>query len=294
MATDDVDVLIEEDKPLAETDIVVAPAGEALKPKIIEPDEGLEELKANLERERTGRLAAESQAREASAREASARTEVQDTNLSLVTNAIETVKQSSDVLKGRYRDAMAAGDFDAAADIQTDMASNAAKLLRLEEGKVALEAAPKPTPQRQEATDPVERLAAMLTPRSAAWVRAHPQFATDPRKNRDMIRAHEDAIDDGHVPDSPAYFLAIEDKLNLTRRQEAVEPDDALSGAAEPIQRRAAPAAAPVSRTGTGNGQRANTVRLNAAQREIAALNGLTDEEYARNLITLQKEGRMQ
>lgn len=292
MATDDIDVLIEEDKPLVETEIVVAPAGEAAaKPKIIEPDEGLEELKANLERERTGRLAAEAQAREASAREATAKTEVQDTNLSLVTNAIETVKQSSDVLKGRYRDAMSAGDFDAAADIQTDMATNAARLLRLEEGKIALETAPKPVAQ---ISDPVERFAAQCTPLSAAWIRAHPQFATDRRQNRDMIRAHEDALEEGFRLESPAYFAAIEDKLNLTRRQEVAETDDALSGAAEPTQRRAAPAAAPVSRTGTGNGQRANTVRLNAAQREIAALNGLTDEEYARNLITLQREGRMQ
>lgn len=292
---DDVDVLIEDPakKPDGDVEVVKADEAPAKAPtKVLEPDEGLEKLRAELERERSGRVAAEKEAREASDSAAKARNEVQDSNLHLVTNAIETVRQSNEILKANYRDAMAAGDYDKVADLQLEMSSNAAKLQQLEQGKIALEAQPKRAAERRQA-DPVESFAQRLSPRSAEWVRRHPQFVTDPRLNQKMVAAHNLAEADGHAIDSDDYFDAIEDTLRLKQRQEAQEPDGALSAAAEPTQRRSAPPAAPVSRSGQGSGQRPNTVRLTAAEREIAALNGMTDVEYARNKLALQGEGKL-
>ena len=43
----------------------------------------------------------------------------------------------------------------------------------------------------------------------------------------------------------------------------------------------------------SSNGDRQNIVTLSADERDIAKLNGLTDEQYAKNKLTLMREGRM-
>ncbi len=289
-ADEPVTVITEDDEP--------APVATATP--VITVDEGIEKLKAQLAAEKAAREAAERRARDAAESEVRARTENQDTRLTLVTQAITQVKQTNDMLKAQYVEALTVQDFAKVADLQIEMASNAAKLQDLERGKIALEKAPKPTPTLPD--DPVEKMAAQCTPRSAQWVRAHPEFALDPKKNRRMLAAHYDAIEDGIAPDTPEYFAAIENTLGL-RAESAptlrAEPttDTALSGAAAPAaqskSRQIAPAAAPVSRNGTGNGSSPRSVRLSSAEREMAKNMGMSDEEYARNKLALQREGQL-
>ena len=275
---DDVVVIKEEDKPSDP-----APADPV--------DNSLEELKAQLERERTARAEAERRANEASRTAFQAQTEVHDSNLHLVTNAIETISQSNAMLKANYREAMAAQDFDAAAEIQAEMSSNAAKLLQLEQGKQALESAPRAEAPQPYVSDPVEALASQLSPRSADWVRRNPQFATDSRLYSKMLAAHNLAVADGIKPDTDDYFESIEDTLRLSRRRDA--GDDASAAAAKPTQRRSSPPAAPVSRSGSATGGNPNVVRLSEAEREMAKMMGMTPEEYGRNKRALQKEGKL-
>ena len=260
----------------------------------VDTEEGIKKLKKQLADEQAARVAAEQRARAAESGEVKAKTDVQATQLDLVKGAIVTVSQALDVLEGKYAEAAAAGDWAAAAKVQRDIGANSAKLLQLENGKSALEKAPKPV--IPEPSDPVEAFTANMTPRSAAWVRAHPDYVRDARLNRKMIRAHEDAIDEGITPDTDAYFDAIERTLAL--KQAPVDDggeDIALSDASRPTsQRSPAPPAAPPSRSGNGGGTRPNVVRLSADQREIAKLNGMTDEEYAREIVALKKEGRLQ
>lgn len=293
---EDIEVIVD---PVVEPEVEVilaegadAPIAEP-PPKAVEPAEGIEALQANLERERSGRLAAEAREREAIHEARTARTDVQETNLVLFTNAIDTIKQSNEILKGNYRDAMTNGDFDAASEAQMSMATNAAKMQRLEEGKTELEARAKEPVQERRSSDPVEAFAAQLSPKSADWVRAHPEYVTDPRLNQKMLAAHNLAMSDNIKADSPEYFEAIEDVLKIRRAPVVVE-DDATSGAAQAVERRASPAAAPVSRTPSHtNGTKPNTVRLSAAEREIAAMNHQTDAEYAREKLALQREGKL-
>ncbi len=102
-----------------------------------------------------------------------------------------------------------------------------------------------------------------------------------------MIRAHEDAVDDGIPVDTPAYFAAIEAKLGLSKTN-----DTGDQYASKVTQRRdAAPAAAPVSR-GTSNGSK-NVVRLTAAEREAASDMGMSEQEYAKQKMILVKEGKL-
>jgi len=277
--------------PKPAEDIIVEKSEEKSSSDPVE--DTLDALKKQLEEERRGRQEAMRRASEAEQSAYAAQGEVQDTSLHLVSNAIDTVRQNNNILKSNYREAMSLGDFDTAADIQAEMSSNAARLLQLEQGKQALETQPRqPAPKPYE-PDPVEALASQLSPRSADWVRRNPQYATDPRLYQKMIAAHNLAMADDIPADSDDYFDAIEDTLRM-RRQDNSRDYDAMADAAKPTQRRSAPPAAPVSRSGGGGGgSKPNRVTLSAAEREMASMMGMTPEEYGRNKLTLQKEGKL-
>jgi hypothetical protein len=286
------EIELENDQKAAENDISVEKTDNENAKHEVEADEGINDLKMKLEQERQARIQAEKQAHLAAQAVAEAKNEVQDTNLQLVKNAIDTVKRNNDVLKYNYSEAMAVGDYAKAAEIQETMGMNAAKLMELERGRQHMETAPKyEAPQVQTQYDPVEDMASKLSPRSAQWLRRNPNFATDPRLFQKMVAAHNIALADGHSPDTDDYFSSIEDTLRINKRV-VVEDEDPMDSAAKVTQRRAPPAA-PVTRSGTGTGSRPNASRLTAAEREIARDIGMTEEDYARNKMLMQKEGRM-
>lgn len=288
---------VEKTENEAQPDEVIVEAAETEEPEEpevkTEIDKSLEDLKAQLNRERQARLDAERRAHENESSLYQAKNETKSSNLHLVTNAIETVRQANDVLKTNYRDAMAMQDYDTAADIQATMVENAAKLQQLEQGRKALEKTPDyEVPEPYMPSDPVEALASQLSPRSAAWVRSHPEYATDPKLYQKMLAAHNLAVTDDIDPDSDEYFESIETTLRIRNAPRAYS-EEATSQAAKPIQRRSSPPAAPVSRGAPGTGSRPNVVRLSAAEREMAELMGMSDKEYARNKMELKKSGRM-
>ena len=276
-----------------EINVVVAEEAEEGPPRGIDPEEGLDALKAQLESERQARYDAERRAQQAAQQAYQAQNEKQDSDLHLVSNAIDTVRQKAEILKAAYRDAMSMSDFDRAADLQQEMSDNSARLLQLEHGRQALEQQPKrqpPPPPRP--TDPVEAIASQLSPRSASWVRAHPQFARDERLFNKMVAAHNLATADGIEPDTDDYFESIENLLGV-RQSQVSRAEEPTSVAAKVTQRRYSPPEAPVSRSGNGTGSRSNVVQLTKEQKEAAEMNGMTYQEYARNVLTLRKEGKI-
>jgi hypothetical protein len=287
------------DKTADSGDVTVEKVADQAKPaekQALTPDEGVEKLRQELADEKAARQAADRRADEATRAEVQARTETQTSQLDLVKGALERVTESNKTLKGRYAEALASQDWSAAADIQLEMSENAAKLIQLEAGKKALENAPKPTPRAP--SDPVEQFASSLSPASAAWVRAHPEFVRDQHKNRQMIAAHELALARGHKADTPEYFASVEKTLDITApviKTADVSVDDPAATAAQATGgRAAAPAAAPVSRSNNGaNGSRPNTVKLTPQEVEIAEMMGMSPEEYARNKVALRKEGKL-
>jgi hypothetical protein len=279
-------------------EIKVEIASEAEKPKLtsVSTEEGIESLRAQLDQERSARVAAERKAQEYSQSAYTAQSEVHDSNLHLVTNAISTVSRENEILKSNYRDAMSVGDFDAAADIQGQMSSNAAKLLQLEQGRQALESQPKPQAPQPYHADPVEAIASQLSataPRSASWVRNHPEFARDERMFNKMMAAHQIAVADGLVPESDEYFSEIETILRVNKTDSLQNYTDPSVQAAQVTQRRSAPPAAPVTRTGSPPGTRPGTVRLTPQQIEMAEMMGMTPQQYAKNMMALKKEGKI-
>lgn len=248
-------------------------------------------LRSQLESEKYARQAAETREQQAQMHAFRAQSEVSDVNLHLVTTAIQTAEQNAEIFKQRISQAMAAGDFDAAAEIQDAKEANRWKLEQLTLGKQQMEQAPKPQMPQQRPADPVEALASQLTPRSAAWVRAHPEFARDPRMFRQMEAAHHLAVNSGFETDTDAYFDRVERALDIRGRSTTTEGVDApLSEASAPVQRRSSPAAAPVSRTPVGAPMTPGRMRLTAAEHEMALNMKMSPEDYAREKLRIQRD----
>lgn len=286
---EEINLILEEPKE-ENVEIVQAETGTA--PKVIEPEEGIETLrksleaeKAEKEREKTARIAAERAAAAASEETGKAKTEVAETNMSLVTNAIATVKRDADILETTYAQALTDGDYAAAAKVQRQMTENAVRLQTLEQGKAQMEQAPKTQVRVAAAVDPVEHLAGQLSPRSASWVRAHPEYARDNRLFERMRAAHSLAVTDGIQFDTDEYFEHVEKTLGLK-----LPGETPLSSADTGTGRLASPAAAPVSRGGAGNGSGPATVRLSAEEREAARFSGMTEKEYALQKLAIERE----
>ena len=287
-----------------EDEIIVADAQEAETPQSgpkneeISPEIGIEALRQQLEMEKGARAEAEKRARMAENTASRASLEVQDSNLQLIVSAIDSVNRTNTMLKRDYAAAMQAGNFEAAAEIQSQMSINGAKLLQLENGKAALSEKLKNPPQQQQMPmDPVDAIASQLSPRSAAWVRAHPECVNDKRLYMKMIGAHNIAVADGYVADTDEYFAEIEKQLGYRKPQTAVQADDdeePTSMAAKPMARKAQPPPAPSSRAASNGTGGRNAVTLTREEREMASIMGMTPEEYAKNKVALKKEGKLQ
>jgi len=276
-------------------DVSVEKDEEIAKNEVLDPEEGIKDLKMKLEQERAARIEAQKQAQMAYQAAAEAKNETQDTNLQLVRNAIDTVKRNNEILRHNYSEAMSVGDYTKAAEIQETMGTNAANLMELERGRAHMERAPKiAAPEMPSHNDPVEALASQLSPRSAEWVRQHPQCVTDPRMYQKMVAAHNLAVADGYRPDTDDYFEVVESTLGMNRRGPVEYDEDPMASTAKVTQRRSSPPAAPVSRGGTGTGSRPGQGYLTREEKETARDLGMTEEAYARNKALLKKEGRLQ
>lgn len=265
----DEDVVIAIDAP---EDVVTKVEGE--KPAKVEPkagdtkvakadDEGIETLRTQLEGFKTRATASDAEAarqREAaeSARQAlhKAKGEVVDSQMSAVDSAIVAAEAEETSAMRDYQTAFDAADGAKAAEAQKRMARASAKVMRLQESKADLEAAPKRTEQperveRQQHADPFEAQIASATPRSQAWLRGHRDYVTDPKLNMKAQAAHLDAVSEGFIPDTDAYFDFCERKLGL--KQDDPEPNPKPRTTA----RKSVMTSAPVSRdasSSNGNG----------------------------------------
>lgn len=277
-----------EDAPEIE-EIQVEPALDPAQDPPEVPPEVLE-LKKQLEGERKARHEAENRAREASRFASEAKIETEDTQLHLIKSAIDTVKRNNEQLRSLYAQAMSNGEYEKAAAVQEDIATNAYRLQELDKGRDAMENRPKAAPP----TDPVEALASQLTPRSANWVRKHPNCVTDQRLYQKMVAAHSIAMADGHTADTDEYFEAVEQVMGMKKRAPGpvVEDDNPMSEAAAPVQprRSAPPPAAPPTRSGSAGNTRA--IRLSEAELEIAEMNNMTPQEYHAQKLRIAAESR--
>ena len=212
-----------------------------------------------------------------------------------VAGAVERLKIEKDAARRDLTDALKSNDPEAIAEAQDKLSMANATLVEAEKGKVALEEEAK-TPRQVAppvADNSIEGLARGLEAagnrRSAAWIRAHPEFAGPGKLNEDLTRAHYFALSEGHAVESDGYFKAIEGKLGLSnpsQRTAAVETESRAPVSA-PVTR-SAPASSGVPR------KMPATIRLTAEEAKTADELGIDRKSYAVHLYELAKEGKIQ
>lgn len=250
--------------------------------------------------EREARLRAEQYAAQQAQTVQYAQNEVQDSNLRIIQNAISSTQSQAEQAERLYAEAMAAGDYEAAARAQRAIAQAESHLLQLENGKARLEEVLSETTEgRVEAPrvpsfepriprDPVEVYAERLTPKSAAWLRDHPEVVDRiPR----LTRAHEDALEDGIQPESREYFDYIERRLGLQQQKSE-----------NTRETRRNVVSTPVSNSGSVSSRSSNqstSMVLSSDEVEMAILaepdlpRDKAIESYARNKAYLIKTGKL-
>lgn len=258
-----------------------------------DPHKAIEVLKQQLKKEKEARQEAERRAQNADFQAKKANLEVEDTQLHLVNNAIETIKRDNEILTANYAESMRNGDYEAGARITSMMSQNEANLKKLEDGRIRMEheaknkpALPQSPPQPLRPEQQIDEIIGQVSKPSAQWLKEHRDHFDDEKVINKMFRAHGDAVDDGIAPDTPEYFRYIEGRLGIKQNEPEGSP---MSSAAKPVPRQAPPPSAPVNR----DAGRTNIAHLTKAQAEAARSFGMTDKEYAMHVIALKKEGRL-
>lgn len=189
-------------------------------------------------------------------------------HLDTVTTAISASEQDVEGAKQAIRSAMQAGDIDAQIEGQDRLAKARATLLRLDEARQDIEARQKAPPKKQQPSDPVEAFASRLSPLSAAWVRAHPDYARSEKGMKKITAADAVAIAEDLIPDTPEYFARVEEYLGIRVAEKKDAPIEAAQVApAKP--KNGAPPVAPGAAVSSNGGGSGTAVQLTA--REAAA-----------------------
>ena len=277
-------------------------------------DEGVTELKRQLNNQmaQTNRAAqiahAEHQAR------LQAERGVAMSNVQMVDQAIESAKRDSEQARAYFQGALERGDTKGASDAQiliSDARANLLRLMEMREGVVAeAQQTQQPQPQPRQAPQPqrqyadptqlmqanVHNLSSHLDqtgfPKSAAWIRSHPEMVKDRTAINAVDGAHGFAVNTLKlIPETDAYFDKIEELLGVG---EAPQMAQTRQGQRQLTQSRmAAPARAEAPSLRTGR-SRQTAVPLTARQREHARdVLGMSDEEYAAELLDAQGRGKM-
>jgi hypothetical protein len=262
-----------------------------------------------------------------------------------VTTGLTSAQGEADSIKPLLEAALKDGDYGKAAELQMRAARVGARIERLEEAKGAYDAVrpapgqPRQAPQQTQGPDwnlpwTAEGFEAYLRTRtamSAAWLREHPQFATDVSFRNAVGGAHEYISKTLRIaPDTPAYFAKLEESVGIRQAPTAPQPQpqpqpqpaaapatpaaphSAAAPAtprqsAPPPASRPAPAAPPSNSVPSPSGRPGpggTTVTLSAEERRVArqtftkesspavAAGMDAEEAYARQKARLIEEGR--
>lgn len=229
----------------------------------------LDRLKQTIEAERRQRQDAE---RALSVERAARASDSASARLVSVEVALETTETQAAALKRDLIDAQERGDFQTAAEKTAEMSRLEAQRLRLAEGRDALKATRQAPQQTQQ----------QLSDRSAAFIKARPDYVADPRSSRRLVVAHHDAVDAGLQVDSDDYFAFVDQQMQsmLNGRKTEQKPAARVAPVA-PVQR-------DTPRFADGSSR---VVRITKEQAELADELGMTHKEYAENLAALRASG---
>lgn len=219
-----------------------------------------------------------------------------ETELESISNALVAATASAEAAQSDLEKAFEIGDYKGQAIATRRLSKANTDIARLEDGKVSMEL------QAQEAAavaatakaapEAPKNLLAALPPLVQNWLEAHQDYLNVPEKNAQVNYLHHVVIREGHRFDSPEYITSMEEHLgmrNKTRTKGEQEEDEYD----EPQPRtRSSMVSAPVSRDppADSRGERPGQVRLSVAQKEAAKIAGISEKDYAEQVLKLRNE----
>jgi hypothetical protein len=198
-----------------------------------------------------------------------ARTAEAQSTRSTIDSGIAAAKAEQQAATEAFESAFEAGDKKALSAAQLRISNAAADLAMLQQAKAELPEQPvkrvnTQQPQPAPQNDPIEQWVQSTTPRTQSWLRSHMDIVRDPKKSAKMTAGHHDALSEGLVPDTDAYFDHVEKYLGLTGEKPVPKAEPRANGGATTHRRPTAPAA---SVTPTGGG-------INGGVREVTLTKG--------------------
>jgi hypothetical protein len=266
------------------------------------PQEGIDELRAQFDREAEARRRAEAAALQALQRAQMAEARYGQAATGMIDSAIEAAVRQSDQAAAKFTAAMDISDHRAAAAAQIEISDARTNLHALQQQKQMLQdqeaqraRQPQPQPQGGDMQETnLRNITAELEKngyrKSAQWLRNHPEMVKDREAINRVDGAHGYIVNVKKIPiESDRYFDEMEREL--------------LGDGMEPEPRRGSDRggrgvrqSAPVSGSAPRlrDGQTRRTVHLTSEQRQHARdVLGMTDEEYAQELALAEDNGKL-
>jgi len=286
------ETLIEGADPKPELQEEVVDPTEALKTQIEALKKSNQEYLEKIEQERQGRAEALKRIQEREAEFGKLQEQTVNSQQDAINAALSAAQSDAESAQRDIEAAFQLGDAKASTEAYRKLARAESRILALENGKEALEREikerSKPVEVKPEASDPLDNV--NIPPLAKRWLRQHPEYLNDARKNSKLQALHWDVVDEGYQPYSAEYFEVMEQKLGM--RQAPVvhkeEEDDVDDASGTP---RKALVSAPPSREAPslGTGPRGGKVTLTRAEKDAARISGVTEEEYAKQKLRLQQ-----
>jgi len=260
--------------PAEEGGAVIEKIADKIDPKIV-ADDPIADLRGQFEQmkgtlnQTTQRLVGAERDLDTTRQElANSRQEVTTSQMDTVLSGIQAANAEAEAAEREHTAAFEAGDGPAQARAFRKMAAAEARIQRLKEAEGDLkEQSTAKQPVRQEqrqqpVNDPVETFTKGMSPKSAAWIRSHPECVTDAKKNARMLAAHNLALADDVTVDSDEYFQRIE--AGITPKAAAkIEAD------LKPEPKVNIRPSAPVAPAGSGSGGGAGGQSVTLTRREV-------------------------
>lgn len=286
--------VIEEPEPPSESEL-------ALKKQIEALTQAEKKAKEDLATERTRSEEAIRRQSELQDQSTKHQEEAVQAQYDAIVNAMEAQKETIESAKRDLKAAEINQDIDSRVDATVRMTQAQANLAQLENGKNAIEARQKAietAPKVEQPTNQFERAIAQLPDRAKTWMRAHPEYMTDQRKNAKIQAFHWDVLDEGHSQFSDDYFKSMEEHLGLREKSKpVVEAEIEEEVEVEPQRTRIVTQAPPTREAPSPRGgpARSSKVELSSEERTIARASmsylepAAAELEYARQKVKLQK-----
>lgn len=229
------------------------------------PESGIEDLRRQLAERDAAAKAAQGALEEANRRTKAAQEDAQrsarenqtsalhasEAEFNSIVSAISANQQRADALAQEKSKALSDGDFDKASKIDVDLGRVTARIVQLEDGKMAVEEARKSAPREQQRPEPNERerreqWLSSQNPHNAAWIRQnYDRFFGDPAFQTKAIAASQFAVNNKGLQIGTSEYLTFLDQEVGLKQRAVEESKEQAAPRQEARKSPAAPAAAP-------------------------------------------------